>query len=129
MARKNHNEEAMVAYFMDNFDTDREFSTGKETIEEACAIALKDYMRVTEYPANLHYLPQLASRVADHLSGLPSPFHPEYVNWNIEQQLKEWGVLPLDANDRKVRMFIDQYHKYWAVWIIEKANKFNKKGA
>ncbi len=124
MGKINHNEAAMVSYFMDNFDTDRDFSTGKESVEEACAITLKDFMRVTEYPANLHNIPQLVDRVADHLLGLPSPFHVEIYYSDIEQQLRDWGVLKESASNSTVQRMKDNYHRYWANWIIQKAKKF-----
>ena len=121
MARKNHNEEAMVEYFLDNYDGENEFGTGDETLEQKCLLALNEYKRVCEYPANERKLVRLADRVADHMRGLPAPFHPEIYNYDIEAQLKEWGVLAKDAPHHKVAQMVENYYLYWALWIIEKA--------
>jgi hypothetical protein len=123
MARKNHNEEAMVQFFLDNFDTDGEFSKENDTLEQKCLIALKDYKRCCEYDHNKKRFPLLEQRVADHLKGLPAPFCPLITDWGIEKQLKEWGVLDANATNQKVWRMVENYHLYWALWIIEKANK------
>ena len=119
MARKNHNEEAMIKYFEENYDSGNDF--GCDTLQEKIRLTLKDYDRCVNYPSNIRNLPNIADRYADHMMGLPSPFHPEFEHYKIEEQLREWNVIKDGHAPSRIRTMVENYWKYWALWLIEKA--------
>ena len=115
MARKNHNEAQMVKYFQDNYD-------GECTTLRGQAIDVVSQGRaVYNYPNNIKKFPNEVTRLADHFQGLPGPFHPEYRNYEIELQLKSWGVLPENATPSKISQMVDNSWVYWSKWIFDRA--------
>ncbi len=115
MARRNHNEDKMVEFFTENYDGDF------ETVQAMALDVIEQGRAVYNYPNNLRNIPNEVERLADHFKGLPAPFHPLYVYVEIEEQLKEWGVLKADAVPSTVRRMSDSYWSYWSKWIFDRA--------
>ncbi len=117
MARKNHNEAGMRKFFRNEYEG--EFSTLKAQAKDV----VRQARAVYNYPNNIKNYPNEIDRMADHFMGLPSPFHPLFRNFEIEEQLKSWGVLAEDAIPSKVSRMVDNYYRYWAAWVFETAGR------
>ena len=110
---RNTNFKEMEKYFWDNYEGDY------DNLKHACEDVVNEAMPVMNYPSNLQRFPNIVDRLADHFRGLPSPFYPEYSNYEIEQYLRKWGIIKENDIPLKVGRLVDGWWYYWANWVIK----------
>ena len=110
-----NNTKEMEQYFWENYE-------GEETeLKDACKDVLNEAIPIMDYPRNLQLFPNMAERLGDHFRGLPSPFYPTPYYYEIEENLRAWGILKEDDIPSKVERLKENWFSYWAAWVIKNA--------
>ncbi len=126
---KNTNYQAMTDYLIDHFDFDYAVECdliaddNEWTVAELCDAIIQEGRRVYDYPANVHNIPREDERMADYFMGLPSPFHPEYRYFEIEELLREWGIIKVDDKPAKIEKLKKNWFVFWANFIMNRRTK------
>ena len=110
---RNTNLPAMENYFMEAYEG------GQIDLKTACEEVYKEFERVANYPSNIHQYPNEVDRMGDYFRGLPSPFHPDYENYRIEEILREWNIIKDGYPPSRVNKMVDGWWSYWASWVIK----------
>lgn len=110
---RNTNFEAMERYFWEAYEG------GQTNLRMACEEVYEEFERVANYPSNIRNIPNTVDRMADYFMGLPSPFHPDYQNYRIEEILREWGIIKDGHPPSRVNKMVEGWWSYWASWVIK----------
>ena len=66
------------------------------------------------YPENIRYYGSYLNCFKNWLQGLPSCFNVDFENYRIIELAKEWGMLAVDADDRKEDKILENWFNYMA---------------
>ena len=112
----NKQREIYGKYILDNFD--EEYGT-PATLGEACRLILDTYdSQGMNDGYNRKRHPNYQERVADWMMALPSPWHPDFENYKIEQILREWGVIKEGDDEKQIAKLVNGWFKWWGNFLI-----------
>jgi len=115
MSKRNVNFGAMEKYFWE------EYAGEETTLKAACQDVLETGREIYNYPNNQRRFPFEEDRMADWFQGLPDPFYPTPYYHEIEENLKEWGIIKDSFPPSRVERLKNGWWSYWASWVIKNA--------
>lgn len=115
MSKRNTNFEAMEKYFWENYQGEY------DVLKHACEDILQESIPIMDYPRNMQDFPNMGDRLGDHFRGLPYPFYPTPYYHEIEENLREWGIIKEGYLPSRVNKMKEDWWSYWAGWVIKNA--------
>ena len=113
--KRNYNEQAMIAYFWENYTGD------KTTLKDACKEIVETGRAIYNYPRNLQLFPAEADRLADYFQGLPTLFYPTPYYHEIEENLRKWGIIKENWSDSRIWRAKENWWFVWAQFCLKEA--------
>ncbi len=109
-------------YLLDAISSDdREFANDTEKLQYVADCFKSEYCH--EY--NMRQYPNHQLRFAEWLKGLPSCYNIDYENYRIIELAKEWGSLPINADDRQEDKILDNWFSFIALKTFQLMRKHN----
>ena len=112
-------------YILEN--TSEDITSKTTNISEVCREILRQYdLEGVNHENNIRRIPNYQDRVKDHMMGIPSSFHPDFSNYEIEKNLRMWGIIKNDFSEKRAEKLVENWWNFWANYIIKQATKGRK---
>ncbi len=119
---KRFNNKLAFDYILENIESENYDVTCKNDAEKL-AFVLDCFNKEVNYENNKKRIPNLQSRFADYLMGLPTCFTIAFENYKIIEIAKQWESLPINATEKQQDKIISNWFNSISAKFFQLCNK------
>ena len=119
---KRFNNKLAFDYILENIDSSA-YNVTCSNDAEKLAFVLDCFNKEVNYENNKKRIPNLQSRFADYLMGLPTIFTVAFENYKIIEIAKLWESIPVDASEKQEDKIISNWFNFISAKFFQLCNK------
>ena len=113
----------LFEYIINSIETDG-YDVEAETSEEKLQFVLKCFNSEFNHEYNRKLYPNIQTRFAEYLMGLPSCINIDFYYIDIENRLREFGIINPADSQKKIDGFVDRWFVVIAAKFLQLCNRY-----